>query len=139
MTITIEEPFGWADGKIIATPSSWRIRFYLKGPDLRYNGDFLYIGSQDVQSTIENYKKAFDRYEELKLITPKGAELSENQGQLTIRVGSFAKGVCMKNYHNPISTRSDLELVVSLYERALNLRGPCFVNTAKDLLNKAKP
>lgn len=138
MTITIEEPFGWADGKIIATPSSWRIRFYLKGPDLRYSGDFIYIGSHDVQSTIRNYNKAFDRYEVLKSITPKGAELSEKQGELTIRVGSFARGVCMKNYHNPISTRSELEMVISLYDRALNLIGPCFVSTAKDLLNKTK-
>lgn len=132
MSLKIEEDIGWGSGKLIADASDYKVQFYLPGPDHRYKGEFLWISKQNISSVINSYLKAFDRYEALKRLAPKGTNMEERIGELNVRIGSF-EGVCMKFYHNPVRSRSELDRVVSVLKRIKDTRGPELMATAKAL------
>lgn len=128
----IKEALGWKNGEVIATPYSWELSFYLPGPDLRYNDGWFKVGRKEIASLVEEYRRAFERFETLKRTAPSGATVTESCGRLTVRLGGFNTGVCMAGYHHPVSKSSELTKVLALLERAI-ARGEFLMHSAKAL------
>ena len=52
----IQELSDLGTGKLKVSKSSWKIEYYLAGPDYRYNGEFYIIDGNDVRSYIDALK-----------------------------------------------------------------------------------
>lgn len=107
-------------GKLKITKSSWEISYYFSGPDLRYNGTFVSVPSKYVEDYICAFYDNWSEYMKLKESIPSGGEFSKNGKMgMSIRLGGFAQGVCIKHYHMPITSKQNLERVVGGYRYAI--------------------
>ena len=117
--------------------SNWEIRYYFPGPDRRYNGTFVTIPGNMIEQYIAAYEDNWEEYQQLKHTVPAGGEFSKLAKMgMSIRVGGFYQGVCLKAYHMPIASRGHLDRVLDGYRDAI-LR----VNGVQTSLNafSAKP
>lgn len=116
---TYEEPLV-CGGKLKVTKASWEITYYFSGPDLRYNGEFVSIAGNSVEQYISAFQENWAEYKKLMETIPKGGEFSKGGKMgMSIRIGNFAQGVCVKSYHMPISSEQQLEKVISGYRYAV--------------------
>ena len=106
-------------GKLHVSSSDWHIEYYFAGPDLRYNGTFKRIYSNEIDKYISAWKNNFNKYTILKEQIPKGGEYSVGgEMGMTIRIGSWSEGVCLISYHMPIKSYCELQKIVEDYENA---------------------
>lgn len=105
-------------GELIVSATSWNIRYYFSGPDLRYNGTFVTLEGKEINKYIDAWADNFEKYLKLKETVPSGGKF-ETAGSMnmTIRIG-FAEGVCLRSYHMPIHTQGKIVEVISDYEYA---------------------
>jgi hypothetical protein len=106
-------------GKLSVTRDSWSIEYYFPGPDLRYNGDFVRIPSSELSDYISAFEENWAEYERLKASVPVGGTF-EKPGLkgMVIRVGGYWPGVSIRSYHMAISSRPELDKVLSAYRYA---------------------
>jgi hypothetical protein len=106
-------------GTLIVSKNSWKIQYYFRGPDMRYNGDFVNVPGSDIEKYISAFIENWQDYEQLLKKIPGGGELTK-QGKMgmTIRIGKFFQGVCLKSYHMPISSSQQLNKVIDSYRFA---------------------
>lgn len=64
------------------------------------------------------------------MISDYRGEIVEPHGTLTVRAGGFASGICVANYHYPVSNLGDLNIVIGALEKA-KARGAVLVETVK--------
>lgn len=117
-TGTYEEPLS-CGGKLKVKMTSWEISYYFPGPDMRHNGVFVTVPGVSIESYIQAFQENWAEYNRLKLVMPSGGEFSTGgKMDMTIRIGKFAQGVCIRSYHMPISSESQLTKVVEGYRYA---------------------
>ena len=64
-------------------------------------------------------KKAMEKYLKLKATIPSTGNFQTNgEMGMTIFIGTFTNGVCLRSYHMLISSKEKLELVISDYKSA---------------------
>ena len=106
-------------GKLHVTSSDWHIEYYLAGTDLRYNGTFNRIYSNEIDKYINAWENNFNKYTVLKGQIPKGGEYTVGgEMGMSIRIGSWNEGVCLVSYHMPIKSDSELQKKVEDYKNA---------------------
>lgn len=103
-------------GTLEVTRSSWQIRYYFPGPDLRHKGEFVSLPGSSICDYIQALKDNWVEFEKLKQTIPAGGDFSKSGAMgMTIRVSRFAQGVCIRSYHMPLATRSQLDKVIGAY------------------------
>ncbi len=118
-----EEPLP-CGGKLKVTRTSWEISYYFPGPDLRHNGTFFSIPGNSIDEYISAFRDNWAEFELLKASIPAGGDFSKNGKMgMSIRVGSFAPGVCLRSYHMPATSVQQIEKIVGGYQQA-KLRVP---------------
>lgn len=106
-------------GELKVSSNNWFIEYYFPGPDFRYNGKFFKISGRDIDRYIAALEKNFEKYLELKAaIPPTGNFETSGEMGMTIFIGDHRNGVCLHNYHMPISSEEKLKLVISDYKNA---------------------
>ncbi len=107
-------------GELKVTNESWEISYYFSGPDLRYNGTFVSIPGNRVQNYVEAFRENWKEYCKLKESLPEGGEYRKiGKLNMTINIGSFCEGVCLRSYHMAISNEKTLNSVIESYEYAI--------------------
>lgn len=103
-------------GKLRVTKNSWEIFYYFSGPDSRYSGDIVTIQGSAIRQYAEAFRDNWLEYQSLKKSIPEGGEFSKaGKLDMTIRVGKFAEGVCIRSYHMPVNTLEKLKEVTNGY------------------------
>ena len=107
-------------GKLSVTSSSWQLKYYWPGPDLRYNGTFKTVPGSDVGRYIKAWSSNFDKYVQLKSVIPVGGEfVQEGDMGMQIRINDvLSEGICLKSYHCCVSNRTELRRMIRSYEDA---------------------
>ena len=107
-------------GTLSVTDSDWSIRYYFPGPTARHNGTFFTIPGRSVPEYITILRENWDQLEALKAAVPTGGEFSKT-GKLStsIRIGTFAAGVCLHYHYLPINTKKQLDEVIAGFEYAI--------------------
>ena len=112
-------------GKLVVTASSIKIAYYFSGPDLRYNGQWIYIPYDKIDDYINAYKENFQKYQMLMNTIPKDGQFSTiGKCNMKIQIGSqYHNGVTIAEWYNhlypsvfPIKKDSDVEIIISDYE-----------------------
>ena len=103
-------------GELHISEKQWYIRYYFQGPDLRYNGTFVYVYDKDIDDYIHAWKENYKKYLQLKSSIPSNGQF-ETQGlkEMSIRIGRFNEGVCIKNYHMPIKSEVMINEIIDEY------------------------
>ncbi len=125
-------PFG--QGDLIVTKNNYYIQFYFPGPDLRYNGTFVKILANEMDSYINAYKNNWEKYQELKEIKSKlGNEFSVT-GELgmKITIGGWIDGICINSYHLPINSERKVTNIIESFIWAKS-KGPEIMNFLKSI------
>ena len=103
-------------GTLEVTAQSFQIHYYFPGPDRRYNGTTVYVPGNSIELYIDAFNANWKEYEKLKLIIPKGSEFEKAGCMLmSIRIGGFCEGVCIRSYHMPIRSLSRMREVIDAY------------------------
>lgn len=106
-------------GELKVSTTGWSINYYFSGPDRRYNGTFVSISEKVVDQYISAWANNFYKYQELKKSVPAGGSFHANgEMGMSINVGGFSDGVCLRAYHMPIKTEEKLIDIVEDYEYA---------------------
>ena len=106
-------------GTLEVTKSSWQIRYYFPGPDLRHKGEFVMLPGSSIGAYIQALRDNWSEFEKLKAAIPVGGDFSKNGSMgMTIRVGRFMQGVFLRACHMPINNHSHLEKVIGAYSYA---------------------
>ena len=117
-TGTYEEKLS-TGGTLKVSKSAWEISYYFAGPDGRYNGEFVSIHGLAIERHISALIENYAEYEQLKAQIPKGGDFSKAGSEnMTIRVGRFWQGVCLRSHHMPIGSATQLESVIADYRYA---------------------
>ena len=104
-------------GKLRVTNNKWEVVYYFSGPDQRYNGTFVTLLGSTLQSEIDAYFENWAEFQSLKVALPSGGQFNKpGKREMQIRVGGFAEGVCIRDYHNPIKDRAALDKILKGYE-----------------------
>ena len=106
-------------GKLRVTRSSWEIAYYFPGFDLRHNGTFFSIPGISIQQYTQAYAENWAEYQTLKATVPQGGEFSKvGKLGMSIRIGKFLNGVCLKSHHMPVNSIKHLEDIIEGYHYA---------------------
>lgn len=106
-------------GTLKVRSTEWEILYYFPGPDLRHNGTFVSVPGGSIDKYILAFNENWSEYEKLKSSMPSGGEFSKTGKMgMTIRIGRFAQGVCIQSYHMPISSKQQLDTIISGYRYA---------------------
>jgi hypothetical protein len=98
---------------------AWTIEYYFPGPDRRYNGTFVTVPGWEIDEYIDALLSNWAEYQRLKTTIPKGGAFSrEGKLEMTIRVGGFAEGVCLRAYHMPMNSLDRVEHVIGSWRYA---------------------
>jgi len=117
-TGTYEEPLP-CGGKLKISKATWEISYYFAGPDMRHNGTFVSVPGNSIEQYISAFNDNWAEYEQLKASIPNGGEFSKiSKMGMSIRIGNFAQGVCIRSYHMPISSAQQLERITGGYRYA---------------------
>ena len=99
-----EKIFGGGD--LVVNAIQWYISYYFPGPDHRYRGTFVHIGSGSVRAEAEALLENWKELERLRSIVPNGGQYSvAGKGLMTIRIGNYDTGICLEKYHAIASTK----------------------------------
>ena len=113
-----EEPLP-CGGKLRVTITSWEISYYFPGPDHRHNGTLISVPGSSIEKYISAFNENWAEYEQLTSAIPSGGDFSKSGKMgMTIRIGSFAQGVCIQSHQMPISSKQQLEKVIGSYRYA---------------------
>ena len=103
-------------GKLYVNGASWGIKYYFKGPDFRYNGTFFTAAGSNIANFISALQANWKEFLKIKEAVPAGGSFTKpGQMGMTIRVGSFAQGVCLHGHHMPIASDMQLQQLVASY------------------------
>lgn len=106
-------------GKLKVSQASWQIDYYFPGPDARHNGTFVTVPGASVSQYVVAFQENWHEYEVLKSTIPKGGDFNKaGKMSMSIRIGGYNEGVCIRSYHMPINTRTKLETVIEGYRYA---------------------
>ena len=106
-------------GTLKVSKSAWEIRYYFPGPDGRYNGEFVSIHGLAIERHISALVENYAEYEQLKAMIPKGGDFSKpGKENMTIRLGRFWQGVCLRSHYMPIGSSAQLDSVIADYRYA---------------------
>lgn len=115
-----EEPLP-CGGKLKVGVTSWDITYYFPGLDRRHNGTFVTVPGESIQHYIDAFLENWKEYENLKNSIPQGGDFVKvGKFGMSIRIGRFRDGVCIKDYHMPISTQSKLDQILDGYRYAID-------------------
>lgn len=115
---TYQEPLP-CGGTLTVLKDSWFIQYYWTGPTRRHSGTFHRIPGETVPDVIDALKRNWETYLALRQTVPAGGEFTASgEMGMTIRIGGFAEGVCLRNYHLPIATDVQLADLIKGYEYA---------------------
>jgi hypothetical protein len=107
-------------GSLKVSSSSWGVTYYFPGGTARHNGTFFTIEGVKIQAYIEAFRENWKELESLKAAIPAGGEFTKTgRMNMTIRISSFAPGVCLHYHHLPMNSSSQIEKVVRGYEYAI--------------------
>ncbi len=108
-------------GELFVDSDKWGINYYFPGPDARYNITYISISGSQIDKYIFAWKQNYLKYCELKKNIPAGGNFeSEGIMNMTIRVGNYYDGVCLRSYHMPINTLDGISGVIADYEYGRN-------------------
>lgn len=110
-------------GELVVTKDEWHIYYYFMGPDLRHNGESVFIPGIDVDKYIQAYKTNFQKFVDLLNIIPKDGNFStKGECDMTISCGKFHPGISIAALYNhlnnscfPISNEHKLNQVLADY------------------------
>lgn len=106
-------------GKLKVESTCWEIEYYFPGPDMRYRGEFVRIPGDAIEGYIAALEKNWSEYQSLKRKIPKGGEFSKvGENGMTINIGGFFEGVCLRSHHLKISSAGRLSDVIGGYRHA---------------------
>lgn len=115
-----EEPLS-CGGKMKVGVNSWEITYHFPGLDRRHNGTFVTVPGESIQQYIDAYLENWTEYENLKKSIPQGGDFVKvGKLGMSIRIGRFSEGVCIRDYHMPISTKSELDQKLDGYRYAID-------------------
>lgn len=107
-------------GMLRVNVDGWRISYYLPGPDRRYKGKIISITELNAHRYIQSLKDNFAEYERLRVIFGKEENFSlELEFGMEIHIGTefpTLNGVRLRATREPISTKAQLDAIVSYYE-----------------------
>lgn len=111
-------------GTLEVTNYSWEIEYYFPGPDRRHSGEIVRIQGSSLEKYIDALIVNWSDYKTLKATIPHGGQFTKH-GKLgmSIHVGGYNEGICLRSYHMPINTEAGLENIITSYRYAL-LRAP---------------
>lgn len=105
--------------KLIVRPTGWHISYYFSGPDMRYSGTSIEIPGKDVGAHIDAFAANWNEYLRLKGQIPPGGSFSiEGACHMTINVGGYWDGVCIRAHHGAMNTLERIELAIASYQYA---------------------
>ena len=110
----------FSGGELKVRKDGWSIEYYFPGPDRRYNGTFVSIPGQQVDKYIQAWKFNFTKYEDLKRKGLHGELQTDGDLGMTIRIGGYAEGVCLRSYHMPKRSKEEIDRVIKDYQYAKN-------------------
>jgi hypothetical protein len=117
-TGTYNEPLP-CGGKLKVTKTSWEISYCFSGSDTGHHRTVVTVPGKAVEEYISAFNDNWAEYQELKASLSEGYEfLKGGKMGMSIHIGSFVQGVCIKSHHMPISSEQQLEKVVSGYRYA---------------------
>jgi hypothetical protein len=120
-------------GKLKVSKISWEITYYFHGPDMRYNLTVVSVPGSSIEQYITAFNDNWAEYEQLKASIPKDGAFEKNGKMgMSIRIGNFAQGVCLRSHHMPISSAQQLERVIGGYRYAVH-RAPQIQNLLMSL------
>lgn len=100
-------------------PAEWHIDYYFSGPDMRYSGTSIEIPGKDVSEHIDAFAANWTEYLRLKDQIPPGGEFSiEGACHMTIDVGGYWDGVCIRAHHGAMNTQEMNDLAIASYQYA---------------------
>lgn len=106
-------------GELRVSKNEWEVRYYFPGPNLRHKGEFVTVPGKLIDGYIEAFEANYREFETLKAVIPANSDFSKDGMRgMSIRLGRFAQGVCIRSYHMPLSTRAQLERVTDGYRYA---------------------
>lgn len=114
-------------GKLRVTSSAWEISYYFFGPDLRYKGTSVTVHGSSIEQYISAFQDNWTEYETLRASIPSGGEFVKNGKMgMSIRISTFAPGVCLRSHHMRINSKQRLDDVIAAYryaaQRALQIQ-----------------
>jgi len=108
-------------GELVVSEKEWHIKYYFPGPDYRYNGTVVTVNGVEIEKYIKAWQNNFHKFITLKKKIPRnGTFETEGSMGMSIRIGEFNEGVCIRSYHMPISTKRQLNQVIFDYSKAKN-------------------
>ena len=106
-------------GALKVSTTSWEIQYYFPGIDLRRKGTFKNIPGAVIREFAQAYQENWEEFQRLKsALPPDGEFTSSGACGMTIRVGSFAEGVCLEFFHRPVSSEAQLQITLESYAYA---------------------
>ena len=107
-------------GRLSVRRGRWDVTYYFPGRDRRHKGESITIASKEIKDYIKAYVENWNEYQALKKTVPPGGDFSK-KGKLNmmIRLGKFGRGVCIRSYHMPLSTKEDVQKVIDSYKYAM--------------------
>jgi len=115
-----KEELPFSGGDLIVTKDGWKISYYFRGLDMRYNGTFFTIPSSEVNEYIQAYKANWSKFEELKKLgdSVQGELRVEGQKSMNINVGGYFEGICITSYNLPLKTEKEINQMINALEWA---------------------
>ena len=117
-----QEPLS-SGGKLVVDKDGWAIQYYFRGPDLRYNGEFITVFSHQIDDYIAAFELNFETYAKLKTTIPSNGNF-ETKGlcNMFIRIG-YGEGVDLSHSFNhcnesvfPICNKAQLDMAIFDYK-----------------------
>jgi hypothetical protein len=107
-------------GTLRVSKNTWEVGYYFPGPDQRHNGIFVTLDGTSILRYIEAFNENWAEYESLKKVIPAGGEFTKiGKMGMSIRISGYHPGVCLKSYHMPVQTQSQLQRITDGYLYAI--------------------
>lgn len=106
-------------GQLHVSKDRWYLRYYFGGPDLRYKGYSIEIDSHEIDKYINAWRNNYTKYCQLITAIPTDGNYNETgECGMSIQIGGYCSGVCLRYNHMNINTQEGLEKVIADYEYA---------------------
>lgn len=118
--ITIDLPI---KGVFQASANGWCIKYYFHGWDKRFNPTIVYIHDYEIDSYIEAWLNNYAIFERLRneFKNFHGCYSQEVDLGMTINIGGYANGVCLRGNNMPIDSLDDIFTIIKSYEWCKNV------------------
>lgn len=122
----------FASAEVIANENGWKIKFAFRGPDLRYNFDYLTISPNELPHFRQGLLGGMEKYIKMKNILDATSEMVDTFGYVTIRVGGIWDGVCIMTYRLRIKDSTTMNSFISALDKAKQ-RGSILVSQIRNI------